>query len=382
MIYLDNAATSWPKPPAVIQAVADFIKRGCANPGRSAHAMARMADDAVMHTREILAGFFNISNPLRIVFMPNTTYALNAAIHGIINPGDHVVTTMMEHNSVLRPLSTLEKAGTIRLDFIEPDRFGRITIQSIKKAVTKSTSVFCMTLSSNVTGAVMPVAEAGRHCRANGVLFLVDSAQGAGAIPVDVENMCIDILAFSGHKGLLGLQGAGGLYVRDNVAVRPIVQGGTGSFSDSLEQPDMLPDAPESGTQYLPGIVCFGKGVQYIIDTGISAIFLKKQRLLRMLMEGIDKESNITVYSPPPESNSGILAFNIADMDSSEVAYILDKKFGICVRSGLHCAPLAHRSLGTRDSGIVRISPGFFNDENEIDLTVKAIQGIARGTYR
>lgn len=382
MIYLDNAATSWPKPPAVIQAVTDFIKRGCANPGRSAHAMARMADEAVMHTREILAGFFNISNPLRIVFMPNTTYALNTAIHGIIKPGDHVVATMMEHNSVLRPLSTLEKAGTIRLDFIEPDRFGRISIQSIKKAVTKSTSVFCMTFSSNVTGAVMPVAEAGKHCRANGVLFLVDSAQGAGVIPMDVENMCIDILAFSGHKGLLGLQGTGGLYVRENVTVRPLVQGGTGSFSDSLTQPDMFPDALESGTLNVPGIVGLGKGVQYIIDTGMSAIFLKKQRLLRMLMEGIEKESNIAVYSPPPESNSGIFAFNIADMDSSEVGYILDKKFGICVRSGLHCAPLAHRSLGTRDRGIVRISPGFFNDENEIDLTVKALQGIARGSYR
>lgn len=382
MIYLDNAATSWPKPPAVIQAVTDFIKRGCANPGRSAHAMARMADEAVMHTREVLAGFFNISNPLRIVFMPNTTYALNTAIHGIIKPGDHVVTTMMEHNSVLRPLSTLEKAGTIRLDFIEPDRFGRIAIQSIKKAVTKSTSVFCMTFSSNVTGAVMPVAEAGKHCRANGVLFLVDSAQGAGVIPIDVENMCIDILAFSGHKGLLGLQGTGGLYVRENVTVRPLVQGGTGSFSDSLTQPDMFPDALESGTLNVPGIVGLGKGVQYIIDTGMSAIFLKKQRLLRMLMEGIEKESNIAVYSPPPESNSGIFAFNIADMDSSEVGYILDKKFGICVRSGLHCAPLAHRSLGTRDRGIVRISPGFFNDENEIDLTVKALQGIARGSYR
>lgn len=382
MIYLDNAATSWPKPPAVIQAVTDFIKRGCANPGRSAHAMARMADEAVMHTREVLAGFFNISNPLRIVFMPNTTYALNTAIHGIIKPGDHVVATMMEHNSVLRPLSTLEKAGTIRLDFIEPDRFGRIAIQSIKKAVTKSTSVFCMTFSSNVTGAVMPVAEAGKHCRANGVLFLVDSAQGAGVIPMDVENMCIDILAFSGHKGLLGLQGTGGLYVRENVTVRPLVQGGTGSFSDSLTQPDMFPDALESGTLNVPGIVGLGKGVQYIIDTGMSAIFLKKQRLLRMLMEGIEKESNIAVYSPPPESNSGIFAFNIADMDSSEVGYILDKKFGICVRSGLHCAPLAHRSLGTRDRGIVRISPGFFNDENEIDLTVKALQGIARGSYR
>jgi cysteine desulfurase/selenocysteine lyase len=382
MIYLDNAATSWPKPPTVVQAVADFIKRGCANPGRSAHAMARMADEAVMHTREIIAGFFNISNPLRIVFMPNTTYALNTAIQGIINPGDHVVTTMMEHNSILRPLSALEKAGIIRIDFIEPDKFGRITIQSIKKTVTKSTSIFCMTLSSNVTGAIMPVAEAGRHCRANGVLFLVDSAQGAGVIPVDVENMCIDVLAFPGHKGLLGLQGTGGLYVKENVTVKPLVQGGTGSFSDSLTQPDIFPDVLESGTLNVPGIVGLGKAVQYIIDTGISNIFLKKQQLLRMLIEGIEKESNITVYSPAPESNSGILAINIENMDSSEVGYILDKKFGICVRSGLHCAPLAHRSLGTRDRGIVRISPGYFNDESEIDLTVKALQGIARGSYR
>ncbi len=382
MIYLDNAATSWPKPPTVVQAVADFIKRGCANPGRSAHAMARMADEAVMHTREIIAGFFNISNPLRIVFMPNTTYALNTAIQGIINPGDHVVTTMMEHNSILRPLSTLEKAGIIWIDYIEPDKFGRITIQSIKKTVTKSTSVLCMTHSSNVTGAIMPVAEAGKHCRANGVLFLVDSAQSAGIVPIDVENMCIDILAFPGHKGLLGLQGTGGLYVRENVPIRPLVQGGTGSFSDSLTQPDIFPDVLESGTLNVPGIAGLGKAVQYIIDTGISNIFLKKQQLLRMLMEGIEKESNITVYSPIPEANSGILAFNIENMDSSEVGYLLDKRFGVCVRSGLHCAPLAHRSLGTRDRGMVRISPGFFNDENEIDLTVKALQGIARGSYR
>ncbi|HEY8500367.1 MAG TPA: aminotransferase class V-fold PLP-dependent enzyme [Clostridia bacterium] len=382
MIYLDNAATSWPKPPTVIQAATDFIKRGCANPGRSAHAMARMADEAVMHTREILAGFFNISNPLRIVFMPNTTYALNTAIHGIVNPGDHVVTTMMEHNSVLRPLAALEKAGAIRLDFIEPDRFGRITIQSIKKTVTKSTTLFCMTHSSNVTGAIMPVAEAGKHCRANGVLFLVDAAQSAGAVPVDIENMCIDILAFPGHKGLLGLQGTGGLYVRENVPVRPLVQGGTGSFSDNLMQPDIFPDILESGTLNVPGIVGLGKAVQYIIDTGISNIFIKKQQLLRLLVEGIEKESNITVYSPAPEANSGILAFNIENMDSSEAGYLLDKKFGVCVRSGLHCAPLAHRSLGTRDKGMVRISPGFFNDKNEIDLTIKAIRGIARGSYR
>lgn len=379
MIYLDNAATSWPKPPQVIQAMTDFMKRGCANPGRSAHLMARQADDAVMHTRELLAKLFNIPDPMRIAFMPNATYGLNMAIHGILKNGACVVTTMMEHNSVLRPLKTLERSGKIKLELIKPDKLGRISLQSIKRAVTKTTSLFCMSLSSNVTGAMMPFAEAGRHCRSNNVPFLLDAAQGAGVIPIDVESMCVDLLAFPGHKGLLGPQGTGGLYVREGVELQPIIQGGTGSFSDQLTQPCAFPDMLESGTLNTPGIVGLGKGISFILDTGITVIRKKKQQLLTRLFSALEKEERITVYSPPPEQNSGIMSLSVEDMDSAEVGYILNKNFGILVRNGLHCAPYAHQALGTRDKGLVRLSPGFFNSENELDLAAKALQKIASG---
>jgi cysteine desulfurase/selenocysteine lyase len=379
MIYLDNAATSWPKPPQVIQAMTDFMKRGCANPGRSAHDMARQADDAVMHTRDLLAKLFNIPDPMRIAFMPNATYGLNMAIHGVLKDGARVVTTMMEHNSVLRPLKTLEKEGKIQLELIWPDKLGRISFSSIRRAVTKTTSLLCMTLSSNVTGAVMPFAEAGRHCRANNVLFLLDAAQGAGVIPIDVEGMCIDLLAFPGHKGLLGPQGTGGLYVREGVDIRPVIQGGTGSFSDQLTQPCVFPDMLESGTLNAPGIVGLGKGVSFILETGITSVRKKKQQLMARLFSALEREERITVYSPPPEQNSGIVSLSVEDMDSAEVGYILNKNFGILVRNGLHCAPFAHKALGTRDRGLVRLSPGFFNSESEVDLAAKALQKIASG---
>ena len=378
MIYLDNAATSWPKPPQVIQAMSDFIRRGCANPGRAAHIMARQADDAVMNTRELLAKFFNITDPMRIAFMPNATLALNTAIHGVVEHGFKVVSTMMEHNSVLRPLKTLEEAGIIELELIRPERFGRISIQSIKKAIDSNTNLFCMTLSSNVTGAIMPVAEAGKHCRANGVIFLLDAAQGAGLIPVDCENMCIDLLAFPGHKGLLGPQGTGGLYVREGIKIKPLAQGGTGSFSDRLIQPEIFPDVLESGTLNVPGIVGLGKGIQFILDTGMSNIHARKQQHLKMLTEGVEKVKGVTIYSAPPENNSGIFSVDIEGLDSSEAAYILDKKYGVCTRSGLHCSPLAHHFLNTHDKGLIRICPGYFNEDIDIDLAVKAFQGVVR----
>jgi len=378
MIYLDNAATSWPKPPQVVQAILEILKRGCANPGRSAHTMARQTEDAVLGVREVTAKFFNISDPMRIAFMPNTTYALNAAIYGIITEGSSVVTTAMEHNSVLRPLKTLEKRGFISLEIIEPDKSGRITVQKIKRALRKGIDLFCMTFSSNVTGALMPVEEAGRICRQLGVTFLVDAAQGAGIIPIDVEKMNIDMLAFPGHKGLLGPQGTAGLYVREGIPIKPFVQGGTGSFSDRLFQPEIFPDILESGTLNVPGIVGLGKGISFINETGIENIYIKKKQFLSMLFEGLSKEENIRVYSPEPEQNSGIFAFAINDMDSSEVSYILDRKYGICTRSGFHCAPLSHQALGTSDTGLVRISPGYFNTETEIELAIKAVQSIAK----
>jgi cysteine desulfurase/selenocysteine lyase len=204
----------------------------------------------------------------------------------------------------------------------------------------------------------------------------VDAAQGAGVIPIDVESMNIDLLAFPGHKGLLGPQGIAGLYVRDGIDIKPFIQGGTGSFSDSLFQPEIFPDILESGTLNVPGIMGLGKGVSFIRDIGISNIQLKKQHLIEILFNGLGKVSDISIYSPPPEQNSGIFAMSIQDLDSTEVGYLLDRKFGICTRAGFHCAPLAHQSLGTADRGLVRISPGYFNDETEIELTIKAIKSI------
>jgi selenocysteine lyase/cysteine desulfurase len=239
-----------------------------------------------------------------------------------------------------------------------------------------------MSLSSNVTGAIMPFADAGKYCRSKDVLFLLDASQGAGVVPIDVESMCIDILVFPGHKSLLGPQGTGGIYVREGIPLRPIIQGGTGSLSDQLTQPSVYPDALESGTLNVPGIIGLGKGVSYILDTGIEKIYLKKQQLLELLFSALENDERITVFSPPPEQNSGILSLSIEGMDSAEAGYILNKSFGIYVRNGLHCAPCAHQALGTRDRGLVRISPGYFNDESDIDLTIKAIQKIAGGMYR
>jgi cysteine desulfurase/selenocysteine lyase len=377
MIYLDNAATSWPKAPKVVKAMANFLKQGCANPGRSAHKMASKANDAVFRTRELLAALFNIADPMRIALMPNATYALNMAIQGFLTRNAQVVSTMMEHNSVLRPLKTLEHAGVIHLRLIKPDRLGRIGIESIKQAVTKSTTLFCMSLSSNVNGAIMPVAEAGKHCRSTNTVFLLDASQGAGVLPIDVEYMCIDMLAFPGHKGLLGPQGTGGLYVREGIHINPIIQGGTGSFSEQTTQPSVFPDVLESGTLNVPGIVGLGEGVSYILKTGIENIYFKKRQLLDRLISATINDDRISVYSPPTEHNSGILALSVRNMDSSEAGYLLNKRYGICIRSGLHCAPLAHRALGTHDKGLIRISPGYFNKKGEIDMAVKALKSLA-----
>ncbi|NLM74186.1 MAG: aminotransferase class V-fold PLP-dependent enzyme [Clostridiaceae bacterium] len=377
MIYLDNAATSFPKPEAVYDTVYTFMKESCANPGRSSHKMARESAACVMKTRDSLAELFNIKNPLQIAFTPNATYALNMAIQGLLKTGDHVVTTAMEHNSVLRPLYELRRKGLISYTIVKPRTiYGDIDARDILRAVRYNTRLVVVSSSSNVTGTVLPYRELGEYLKKRRIHYLVDASQGAGVLPLDVESMQISMLAFPGHKSLLGPQGTGGLYVADNIKLRSIFQGGTGSRSFETIHPSFMPDMLESGTLNVPGIAGLGAGVDFILKTGIDEIRKKKQLLIDRLHERLSGIKRIKLYSKP-ENNSSIIALSIEGIDSSEAANILDSKYEIAVRPGFHCAPLAHKELKTESTGLIRISPGYFNTLDEIEYTADSLIEIA-----
>lgn len=380
MVYLDNAATSWPKPESVYTTVYRFMKYCCANPGRSAHQMARMSSSVVMKTREALAALFNIENPLNIAFTSNATQALNMAIQGVLRPGDHVVTTAMEHNSVLRPLYHLKQNGIIDYSVVTPyDTCGNICPDSVADAIRPNTKLIIMSMASNVTGTVLPVREVGRIAAEHGKLFLVDAAQGAGVMDIDVQDMNISMLAFPGHKGLMGPQGTGGLYVAPGVEIRPVFFGGTGSRSFETVQPDFMPDMLEAGTVNAPGIAGLGAGLQWLDRVGLERVRSRKKLLLETFFSAIGREPSIRIYSErDPSKNSGIVSLIVPGTDSSDIANILDKKYGIAVRPGFHCAPLAHETLGTMKTGLVRISPGYFNTVEEMEYAARAIIRIAR----
>lgn len=381
MVYLDNAATSWPKPESVYSIVNRFMKNSCANPGRSAHQMARISSNVVMKTREALAGLFNIRNPLDISFAANATHALNMAIQGVLKQGDHVVTTAMEHNSVLRPLYHLREKGLIDYSIVMPyDSCGNVSPSSIAAAIHPNTRLIVLSSASNVTGTILPCKEVGGIAAEKGILFLVDAAQGAGVLDLDIEAMNISLLAFPGHKGLMGPQGTGGLYVAPGVEIRPILYGGTGSRSFETIHPDFMPDVLEAGTLNAPGIAGLGAGIQWLMEVGPEKIREKKKLLLEAFFEAMDNVPSVRIYSERDTGkNSGIISFIIPGMDSSDIGNILDKKYGIAVRSGFHCAPLAHEALGTMKTGLVRISPGYFNTIQDMEYAAMAIRQIAGG---
>lgn len=383
MIYFDNAATSFPKPESVYVEIDRCMRNYCANPGRGGHSMAIEAGRAVMEAREVLCSFFNIRNPMQLCFMKNATEALNTAIKGLLKPGDHVVTTCMEHNAVMRPLRTLERNIGIELSIVAGNRLGEIGPEALQKHIKNNTGLIVSTLSSNVNGVIMPFAEIGRLARDAGVPFLLDASQGAGSINVDVEEQCIDMLAFPGHKGLLGPQGTGGLYVREGIALKSLMEGGTGSNSDYPFQPEIMPDLLESGTLNTAGIAGLCAGVKHIMKRGLKAVGSYRYMLTERLINGLKDVGGVSLYSVSDKSrNSGIAAINLAGMDSTELSYILDKEYGIATRAGLHCSPSAHRTLGTERTGIVRISVGCFNTAAEIDSTVEAIRLTAKKNSR
>jgi len=377
MIYLDNAATSFPKPEEVYEAIMEAMREYGANPGRSGHRLALQAGRGIYETRELLGKLFNIDNPMNIIFTQNGTDGLNLAIKGLLKPGDHVITTSMEHNSVLRPLKALEKVG-IRTTIIQCDFEGSININDIEESIEDDTRLIVTTHGSNVTGTIFPVKEIGDIAKKHEIIYMVDAAQTAGVYDIDVEQMGIDILVFPGHKSLLGPQGTGGVYIKEGIEITQMKEGGTGSKSDLLTQPDMLPDKFESGTPNTAGIVGLGAGIRYILSRGIENIREHEKELTRYFIGELRKVDKVKLYGPcDVDKQAPVVSLNIGDEDSSEVSYILDKVFNIAVRPGLHCAPLAHKTIGTFDQGVVRFSLGPFTTLSDIDAAIEAVKKIS-----
>lgn len=374
---MDNAATSWPKPESVYRAVDHFNRKLGASPGRGSHRRSVISGQILLETRESLAGLFNIKDSSHIAFTVNVTEAINIALKGLLEPGDHVVISSMEHNAVVRPLHTLKDKG-VEVTVVRCSPDGTLDPSLLEQALTLRTRLVCLLHASNITGTIMPVAEVGRIVRQKGILFMVDAAQSAGVLPVDVEEQNIDLLAFTGHKGLLGPQGTGGLYIRPGLDVRPLVEGGTGSQSERVDQPDFMPDRFESGTPNTPGIAGLNAGVQFIQETGMEKIRQHEQELTDALIQGLREIKGVILYGPcDSRRQTAVVSFNIEDRDCGEVSFLLDQKYGIQSRSGLHCAPLAHRTMGTLKRGACRLSPGFFNTMEDIHKVIKAVYEIA-----
>jgi len=373
MIYFDNAATTWPKPEAVYKAVDQFMREQGANPGRSGHRMALAAGQIIVDARNLVASLFNIPESSQVIFTLNTTEALNLGIKGLLKPGDHVITSSLEHNSVVRPLETLRNKGVEVTKLPTSATRGLLSMQ-VEEAIKENTKLIILTHASNVTGVINPIQEIGKIARARGVLFMVDSAQTAGVFPIDVQAMCIDMLAFAGHKGLLGPQGVGGLWLRNDLQLIPLKEGGTGSHSESPLQPEKCPDRYESGTFNTPGIAGLAAGLQFLSQIGIDQIREKERMLTERLLSGLALIARVIVYGPPlGTERASVISFNIEGMDPSEVSLIMDQSFEIATRPGLHCAPDAHRSIGTLPQGTVRLSLGFFNTVEEVDKCLEAI---------
>ena len=378
MVYFDNAATSFPKPQIVYDNIMEAMTMYGANPGRSGHKIALKSSRGIFDTRLQISKLFNIKNPMDVILTFNCTESLNMAIKGVLKPGDHVITTSMEHNSVLRPIVFLESLG-IKHTIVQGDLMGIVNPKDIEEAILPETKMIVTTHISNLTGTIQDIKSIGQIAKKYGLIYLVDGAQSAGAYDIDVENMNIDMLAFPGHKSLMGPQGTGGLYVKEGIEIREIFQGGTGSISHSLTQPDVMPDKFESGTPNAPGLIGLGAGIRYIKEIGMENIRKHEEELTKHFIEEVSKIEKIKTYGPLDIKHHGpVVALNIGDADSSEISYILDDEYDIAVRPGLHCAPLAHKTIGTFKQGVVRFSFGYENTHEEIELGIRALKEIAK----
>jgi cysteine desulfurase family protein len=377
MIYLDNAATTYPKPKTVYKSVMDAMTRYGANPGRGSHAMAIEGARVIYETRELLAELFNLDDPMRVILTFNATDGLNMAIKGILKPGDHVVTTAMEHNSVLRPIKEMENNG-VENTIVSCSNEGKINVEDIEAAIKSNTRMVVTTHVSNLTGTIFPIEKIGEICKKRNILYLVDGSQSAGVLEIDMIKQHIDFLAVPGHKGLLGPQGTGALLINNDAVIKELKEGGTGSESSNPHQPDFYPDKLEAGTHNLPGIAGLNAGLKYILNKGTKSILNHEKNILETFINEMRKNPKIVIYGPEDISDrSGVVPINIEGMDSSEVAYILDTEYNIAVRPGLHCAPLAHKAIGTENIGAVRFGVGPFTKRTDVMAAVKALNEIS-----
>ena len=376
MIYLDNGATTFPKPKVVTDKIMECYLGYAGNPGRSGHKLAMKMDLEIYETREKICKLINGTEVLNVIFTFNATDSLNLAIKGVLEEGDHVITTSMEHNSVLRPLNQLRKEGKIELSIVYADDKGYIDPQKIFEALTPNTKMIVTTHMSNVFGTIVDIKAIGDFCKENNILYLVDASQSIGVLDIDVQEMNIDLLAFPGHKALFGPMGTGALYIKEGIIVKSLKEGGTGSYSHSIDQPDLYPDSLESGTPNGVGIIALGKGIDFINEVGLENIRNHEMSLKNHFIELLKDNEDVILYGTLDDRQGAVVSLNVKDMDSSEISYILSDEFDIYTRPGFHCAPLAHKTMGTEELGAIRFSFGYYNTLEEIEKTVEALLNI------
>jgi cysteine desulfurase/selenocysteine lyase len=376
VIYLDHAATSWPKPPEVLTAMHDFLEQTGGNPGRSGHRLSIEAGRIVYDAREAVAELFNAADPLRVIFTLNATHAINLALHGLLRPGDRVVTSGIEHNAVMRPL----RAMPIDLSVIPCHPDGSLDLEEAAAAITPGARLVALNHASNVMGTILPVAQVAELARRAGALLLVDAAQTAGALPIDMQALGIDLLAFTGHKALLGPPGTGGLVIGERIdtgSLEPLYRGGTGSRSEFEIQPEDCPDKYESGTPNGVGIAGLGAGVRYVLARGIEAIREHELALARALAVGLANIPGVTIYGPgDPGQRTATVSFTVAGRRVSEIGLRLDEEHDVLCRVGLHCAPAAHRTIGTFPEGAVRFAGGLSTTLADVQQAIAAVAEI------
>ena len=380
-IYLDNAATSWPKPPVVYDAVDDYLRNNGASLGRSVYSEATEIQQLVASARSDLATLLSVTEPRRIIFTTGGTESLNLAIHGLLRAGDHVVTTVVEHNSVLRPLRFLADTIGIQVSYLPCDADGVVAPDDVRKAIQPNTKLIAVIHASNVTGVLQPIDAICAVAKEREIPLLVDAAQSIGHVPIDLSLLPADLIAAPTHKGLLGPLGGGMLYIGDDLdkTLRPLVQGGTGTASDDDRQPESLPDKFESGNHNVPGLVGLAASLRYLCELGIADIQAKETAMTAALLNGLHSIDGVTVYgSMNAAGRVGVVSFNVVGVDPQDVAAMLDASYQIQVRSGLHCAPRIHELLGTKElGGTVRMSIGPFTTDDDIDRAITAISEIA-----
>lgn len=376
-IYLDNAATSFPKPKEVADAVYDFMINNGTSSGRGSYKKAMQSDYIVYECRKLIGNLFNFDDPKKVVFTSNVTDSLNIAIRGILKENDHVITSSLEHNAVWRCLKTLEKDINIKIDTVECSKDGITNPEDIKKYIRKDTALIVFTQASNVLGTIQPVKEIGKIARENKIVFLVDAAQSAGAMKIDIKEDNIDILAFTGHKSLLGPMGTGGLIINTDIDIKPLKAGGTGGDSAYEYQPDYYPNHLETGTSNVSGIAGLRAAIKFLNKEGIDNIHNKEKKLTKYALQRLETVKDIEIYGPKDcEKILSVISFNIKNKRPEDISTILDQKYDIMLRSGLHCAPTAHSIINTKDRGSLRIGIGYFNTKDDIDKLVEALNNL------